>query len=443
MSYFSSFILLFFCIIYLTVISHAINNDFSVELIHRDSYKSPLYDPSQTKFQLILNAVHRSINRANYMNKEFSTTGNKFKSSLTADSDGEYLMNYSVGTPPFNVYGFFDTGSNLMWVQCKPCNICYNQTSPIFNPSKSSSYQNILCSSRTCKSVEATSCSYDRDACKYTVDYGRGTKTQGDLSVETLTLNFTSGSIVSFPKIVIGCGYTNTLSWEYNGQSSGVVGFGKGPTSFIKQLDSLIDGKFSYCLNDNELNLSSKLNFGDAAIVSGDNVLSSPMINMIGNYQKDYYYLNLKAFSVGNKRIKFRGFKNKGINASTDTILVDSGTPVTIFPHHFYHRLESAVKKVVKLKRFKDDSGSYSLCYNMTSHQPKFPILTAHFNGADVKLDSNGVFHQLYERVKCLGFRPNNDGLAILGSKALLNYLVGYDLKKNIISFKPTDCTKY
>ncbi|AES68109.1 eukaryotic aspartyl protease family protein, putative [Medicago truncatula] len=73
-------------------ISHALNNGFSVELIHRDSFKSLLYHPTETKFERI-----------------------------------------------FNVYGSIDTGSDLVWLQCKPCNICYKQTSPIFNPSKSSS----------------------------------------------------------------------------------------------------------------------------------------------------------------------------------------------------------------------------------------------------------------------------------------------------------------
>jgi hypothetical protein len=226
MSYFSFSTLVFLCLSCPIALSHALNNDLSVELIHRDSFKSPLHDPTKTKFQRVFNAMHRSINRANYLNQELSPTKNKFVSTLTYD-DGEYLMSYSVGTPPFKVYGLIDTGSNLVWLQCQPCNICYNQTSPIFNPSKSSSYKNISCSSRTCKYVEDTSCSYGGDACEYTYDYGNGLKTRGNLGVETITLDSTSGSSVSFPKIMIGCGHTNTL--PYNGQSSGVIGLASGP----------------------------------------------------------------------------------------------------------------------------------------------------------------------------------------------------------------------
>ncbi|XP_058777075.1 aspartic proteinase CDR1-like [Vicia villosa] len=444
MSPFSYFILILSCISCLAI-SHEINRGFTVELIHRDSYKSPLYNSNQNKFQRTLNAVQRSINRANYIYNEFSPTKSKLESSMPYD-DGEYLMGYSVGTPPFKVYGFLDTGSNLIWLQCKPCNRCYNQTSPIFNPLKSSSYQNIRCSSRTCKSMEVTYCSYDRDACQYTYDYGQGSKTQGDLSVETLTLDSASGSFVSFSKIVIGCGHNNSLGYNVQTPNLGIVGFGSGHMSLIKQLGSSIRGKFSYCLVDEDnskSNISSKINFGDAAIVNGDNVVSTPIIKMVGNRQKDTYYLHLEAVSVGNKRIKYRGFKREGTNASTHNIIIDSGTTVSVLPHHFYNRLESAVKKVVKLKRFQDDTDSYKLCYNTTSKQPNFPQITAHFKGADVKLDSKGTFDYLYEGVKCFAFRPRKDGLGLFGNHAQINYLVGYDLNKNIISFKHTDCSKY
>ncbi|XP_058777065.1 aspartic proteinase CDR1-like [Vicia villosa] len=438
----SCFILIFFCLFNLIISSHAINNGFSIELIHRDSYKSPLYNPTQTKFQRIINDARRSINRSNYINREFSITKNKLESSLIYEN-GAYLMSYYVGTPPFKVYGYLDSGSNLIWLQCKPCNVCFNQTSPIFNPSKSSSYQNIPCSSSRCKSTEAeTSCSNDRDVCEYTLGYGLTEKTQGDLILETITFESTSGSMVSFPKIVIGCGYNNTFN---GGKGSGVIGLGTGPLSLIKQLGSFTDERFSYCLvDDRNVNLSSKVNFGDAAKVSGNNVVSTPMVKLIGNHQEEYYYLNLKAVSVGSKRIKYRGFKNKGVNASTHNILIDSGTTLTFVPSHFYHKFESAIKKVVKLERFHDDSGEFNLCYNTTSKQPNFPVITAHFSGGDVKLDSMGSFMSLSKGIECLAIFPHRKhNFGIFGNKLQVNYLVGYDLKKNIVSFKPTDCSKY
>ncbi|CAI8611787.1 unnamed protein product [Vicia faba] len=394
MSHFSLFIFIFICLSCLVVISHAKNNGFSVELIHRDSFKSPLYNPTQTKFQRNFNVVRRSINRANYFYKELSSTKNKLESYMPFDY-GEYLMSYSVGTPPFQVYGILDTASNLNWLQCKPY-------------------------------------------------YGNGIDTHGDLSEETLTLDSAFGSFVSFPKIVIGCGHNNGEP-TYNGPNSGVIGFGSGDTSLIKQLGSSIGGKFSYCLIDehnSKSNRSSKLNFGDDAIVTGDNVVSTPIVKMIGNRQKDHYYLTMKAFSVGNKRIKYRGFKREGTNASTHNIIIDSGTNVCILPHRVYYKMESAMKKVVKLPRFQDDTDAFRLCYNTTSKQ-NFPPITAHFKGADVKLDSKGAFYSLYKGVECFAFIPYKNGLGLFGNMAQVNYLVGYDLNKNIVSFKSSDCTNY
>ncbi|GAU27814.1 hypothetical protein TSUD_113940 [Trifolium subterraneum] len=429
MSHRSFLTLILFCLACLIAFSHALNNGFSVELIHRDSFKSPLYHPTETKFQRIFNTVRRSINRDIHFNKKNSSFG----STLTFDNDGVYLMSYSIGTPPFKVNGLIDTATDMVWVQCKPCNICYNQTSPIFNPSKSSSYQKIPCSSRTCKSLENIPCSHDDDTCQYESRYGGGTASHGDLSMETLTMNFTSDSSESFPNFLIGCGHTNNMAYNKNGHISGIIGFGPGPMSLINQLGSSIGWKFSYCLNGVRSNLSSKLNFGDAAIVSIVRPAS-------GNLS---YYLNLKAFSVGNKRLKFKGFKREGLNISTQTIIIDSGTTVTIVPHRFYTKLESAVAKAVKLERVQDHTGSFNLCYNTTSKHSNFPVIIAHFSGADVKLDSKGTFVAIEEGVECLTFRPSPRGGALFGNLAQQNFLVGYDLKNNIVSFKPTDCSTY
>lgn len=89
MSHFLSFILILFYISCLILISNATKSGFSVELIHRDSYKSPFYNPTQTKSQRIFDEVRRSINRANYMNREISSTEKKFESSFSNDFTGE------------------------------------------------------------------------------------------------------------------------------------------------------------------------------------------------------------------------------------------------------------------------------------------------------------------------------------------------------------------
>ncbi|WJX30988.1 hypothetical protein P8452_19471 [Trifolium repens] len=387
MSRFSILVFVFFYLFCFIHLSYSLNNGFSVELIHRDSLKSPIYCPSETKFQRVYNAVHRSINRGNHFAKQFSLNTNKPVSTLTPDS-------------------------------CKGLWIYAN------------SYKNIQCSSTTCTHAEDIhiSCSKVGDVCEYSIAYDDdgATTSQGNLSTETLTLDSTSGSNVSFHNIVIGCGHNNRLF--YSGPNSGIIGMGNGPMSLIRQLGSSIGNKFSYCLipfySDNgHSNYSNKLNFGDAAIVSGEGVVSTPIVQQDGP-GKGYYYVTLEAISVGNKRIEYEGYKVEGTNASTRSIIIDSGTPITLLPEEFYNRL----------------------CYksNTTTLEQSniFPIITAHFSGADVKLNYNSTFVPFEEGTMCFSFLPRQSRV-IFGSFSQHNLLVGYDLQKNIMSFKPTDCTKY
>ncbi|RHN57026.1 putative nepenthesin [Medicago truncatula] len=422
-----------FSLCFIASFSHALSNGFSVELIHRDSPKSPYYKPTENKYQHFVDAARRSINRANHFFKDSDTSTPE---STVIPDRGGYLMTYSVGTPPTKIYGIADTGSDIVWLQCEPCEQCYNQTTPIFNPSKSSSYKNIPCSSKLCHSVRDTSCS-DQNSCQYKISYGDSSHSQGDLSVDTLSLESTSGSPVSFPKIVIGCGTDN--AGTFGGASSGIVGLGGGPVSLITQLGSSIGGKFSYCLVpllNKESNASSILSFGDAAVVSGDGVVSTPLI------KKDpvFYFLTLQAFSVGNKRVEFGGSSEGGDDEGN--IIIDSGTTLTLIPSDVYTNLESAVVDLVKLDRVDDPNQQFSLCYSLKSNEYDFPIITVHFKGADVELHSISTFVPITDGIVCFAFQPSPQLGSIFGNLAQQNLLVGYDLQQKTVSFKPTDCTK-
>ncbi|KAL5150735.1 Aspartic proteinase CDR1 [Glycine soja] len=422
--------------------SKVLNSGFSVEMIHRDSSRSPLYRHTETPFQRVANAMRRSINRANHFNKKSFVASTNTAESTVKASQGEYLMSYSVGTPPFEILGVVDTGSGITWMQCQRCEDCYEQTTPIFDPSKSKTYKTLPCSSNMCQSVISTpSCSSDKIGCKYTIKYGDGSHSQGDLSVETLTLGSTNGSSVQFPNTVIGCGHNNKGTFQ--GEGSGVVGLGGGPVSLISQLSSSIGGKFSYCLAPmfSQSNSSSKLNFGDAAVVSGLGAVSTPLVSKTGS--EVFYYLTLEAFSVGDKRIEFvGGSSSSGSSNGEGNIIIDSGTTLTLLPQEDYSNLESAVADAIQANRVSDPSNFLSLCYQTTpSGQLDVPVITAHFKGADVELNPISTFVQVAEGVVCFAFH-SSEVVSIFGNLAQLNLLVGYDLMEQTVSFKPTDCTQ-
>ncbi|CAN1245119.1 Aspartic proteinase CDR1 [Linum grandiflorum] len=406
---------------------------FSVDLIHRDSSDSPFYDAKETPSQRIENALKRSIARTNHSSSHKSVSDPK--AGIIANN-GEYLMNISLGTPPFSIVAIADTGSDIIWTQCKPCVGCYKQDAPLFDPKSSSTYKTVSCSSNACNSLqsEGSYCSSNGNVCQYQVSYGDQSHTKGDVAAETLTMGSTNGRAVALPKTVIGCGHDNAGTFSPKG--SGIVGLGGGPASLVTQLGSSIGGKFSYCLVPyTAAKLTSTMHFGKNAVVSGNNVVSTPLIS--SPLMSTFYFLQLEAVSVGSTKIPFQGSSI----GSSGNIIIDSGTTLTLVPTDFLSQLSGAVEsQVTGGTKTSDPQGLLSLCYVVNSGL-KVPPITAHFQGADVVLESYNTFIDMSDTVTCLAFY-GNDELSIYGNIAQQNFLIGYDLQKQSLSFKPTDCTK-
>nr|POE91558.1 aspartic proteinase cdr1 [Quercus suber] len=351
----------------------ALNEGFSVDLIHRDSPKSPFHNPSETHSQRVAKALRRSINRVNSFKPISSFSPNSLQTDIFSDSgSGEYLMKYFVGRPPV--------------------------------PQPTKEFPAV--------------------------------PRNGDLAADTLTLNSTSSRPVPLPKTIIGCGLNNSLTSGVTG--SGIVGLGGGPASLVSQLHSSIGGKFSYCLVPfiySQDKTSSKLNFGSHAVVSGFGTVSTPLV--LHKRPHTYYYLTLEAMSVGNKRLELSS--SSAFGGSKGNIIIDSGSTVTYFPAEFYSKFESAVAEEINFQRIDDPSHSLSLSYN-NSDDIHVPGITAHFSGADVKLNPTTTFWPITDELVCLAFQAGQQ--SIFGNLAQSNVLVGYDRVEKTVSFKPMDCTK-
>ncbi|CAI0422737.1 unnamed protein product [Linum tenue] len=395
----------------LTLVNAEAAGGFTVDLVHRDSSSSPFYDPLETPAQRIRNSLKRSFSRAQRFSAAMAATRRRGGAdSPLAASDGEYLMNISLGTPPFPIVAIADTGSDLIWTQCKPCTNCYKQNAAVFSPNSSSTYKTVPCQSSACDSLQievGSYCSSNDGVCQYEASYGDQSHTKGDIAVETLTLGSTVGPRrhVAFPKMVIGCGHDNAGTFSPKG--SGIVGLGGGSVSLVTQLGPHIGGKFSYCLvpSSAAAEATSTLSFGQSAVVSG----------------------NVHGSTVG--------------ETSSGNIIVDSGTTLTLVPTDFFTQLSSAVEsQVTGSNKTTDPQGNLSLCYE-SGPKLKVPSITAHFKGADVALTMENVFIKVSDTVACLAFYGNDD-VSIYGNVAQQNFRVGYDLQKHTLSFKPTDCTQ-
>ncbi|CAN7052295.1 unnamed protein product [Brassica oleracea var. botrytis] len=370
-----------------------------------------------------MDLIHR---RSNSSSTGRSNTYDQLRSSPYADiiydttSGGEYLMKLQIGTPPVEFEALIDTGSSVIWTQCLPCLNCYDQRNPIFDPSKSSTYQDLRCNNKADHS------------CVYDLVYGDQSYSIGSFATETVTIKSTSGQSYVMPETIIGCSHNSSML----GRSfSGMVGLNLGRSSLVSQMGKHMQGAISYCFSPEG---TSKIHFGSNAIVSGEGTVSTTMFMKKENHV--FYYLNLDAVSVEETRIETLGTPFHAVDGN---IIIDSGTTFTYLPASYYSLVREAVEKVVTAERvtYQDDD---SLCYK-TDTMDIFPVITMHFSGgADLVLGKNNTYMDYGEGAICLiiicGPAAPNFGEAIFGNIAQNNFLVGYDLSSRLVSFKPTDC---
>ncbi|XP_028793680.1 aspartic proteinase CDR1-like [Neltuma alba] len=418
------------------------NVGITVDLIPRNSPLSPFYNASVTHFDRLHDAFERSLKRVNNFKRvlENRARSSKFQTQIIpSEGEGEFLMNISIGTPPFQVLGIVDTGSDLTWTQCLPCRECFKQKLPFFNPKHSSSYQTVSCESSACNHLYLSTCSGDRKTCEFGYSYGDGSETSGVLSSDTFTMGIKNP--VSLRNISFGCAHDTT--GKFDESMSGLVGLGGGKISFISQIGESVGRRFSYCNPRVEASSTSSkvvsgiMSFGKDAVVSGSGVVTTPIIS---KELDTFYYLTLKGISVGNKRVSYKGSKVTE-NENEGNIIIDSGTTLTFLPAGFFDDLVKALEEAIDGEKVDDPGNVLRLCYKSTVDNLNIPILTAHFEGGDVELQPFNTFVQVADGVVCLSMLEGDT--PVYGNLAQRNFLIGYDLEASKVSLVSRDCSKH
>ncbi|KAL0346441.1 UNVERIFIED_CONTAM: Aspartic proteinase CDR1 [Sesamum calycinum] len=301
----------------------------------------------------VTNALRRSFNRVNVLTQDYA----RLPSTDVFSDKGEYLMKFSIGTPPVETLAIADTGSDLTWIRCnRPSSLCLHQKAPLFEPTHSSTYKPISCTSSPCNSLLGSAfCDGFKGICRYTAEYGDGSFSNGDLATETMKLG-----TVTIPNVTIGCGYHDKSS--FGASASGSLPFYAFTTEWYR---ATWRGKHHHRLRDN----------------------------------------------------------------------------IDISPRELYNKVIAEVKSQMKLREIDDPQGLLSLCYLSIENAAQVPEITVHFKGADLKLKYVNVFVKTSKSALCLAFAPASS-VAIYGNLAQMDFLVGYDLEKRTVSFKPTDCSK-
>ncbi|XP_022932203.1 aspartic proteinase CDR1-like [Cucurbita moschata] len=340
----------------------------------------------------------------------------------------EFIVKIAVGTPSTEVHAILDTGSDLFWAQCRPCVKCYQQTNPIYDPSKSSTFRTLSCKSPQCHLRGSGAACSGTDTCKYDYGYESGS-TQGELATEKMAVTSRSGATTSFPEVVFGCGHNN--SGTFNANEMGLIGFGRGAISFVSQIGPSVGGrKFSLCLMpyNTDPRISSSLSIGSGSEVQGPGVITAQLVRVS---HQTYYSLTLTGISVGKTLVPY---SMSGPLAKGNTIL-DTGTPQTLLPKELYGRLAAEVRRHIPSKPIDD-----TLCYKDNLGDL---VMTLHFDGdVDLRLSTVQTFNKMPDGSFCFTAMGVDDNDALIGNSMMANFLVGYDIDNMTVSFKSTDCTK-
>ncbi|KAI8031467.1 Aspartic proteinase nepenthesin-1 [Camellia lanceoleosa] len=403
---------------------------FRVDLKHVDS------GGNRTKFERLQRAMKRGNFRLQRLNEMVAKTDSEV-SSPVYHGKGEFLMNLSIGTPPEPYSAIMDTGSDIIWTQCKPCQQCFDVPTPVFDPTKSSSFSQLPCSSSLCSALQFTYCG--TDGCEYLYRYGfnsLSSSIQGAMATET----FTFGK-VSVPNIEFGCGKNHTGSAF--SIVAGLVGLSRGPLSLVSQLGA---PKFSYCLTSiYDSSETSTLLIGSLAIVNStggkNSIITTPLIP---NPSKPYfYYFSLQGITVGDTALPITFPLNQD---GSGGIIIDSGTTITYLEQSTFDLVKKEFISQTRLSVDKSGSTGLDLCFTLPSNASVVdvtPKLVFHFDGADMELPFENYMIQLSDMgLMCLAMNGSSFGMSVFGNVQQQNMMVIHDLAKETLSLIPTQCNQ-
>nr|CAD1841114.1 unnamed protein product [Ananas comosus var. bracteatus] len=354
---------------------------------------------------------------------------------------GEYLIDLSIGTPPVTYTGIADTGSDLVWLMCQPCDLCSDFLTPTYNSSESSTFVVPPCDSPLCENlfVENSQGSCYLGNCHYDFGYGdiytqTYTSATGVLATETFT--FQSADPVAVPNIGFGCGNASTM---YFFNSSGIVGLGRGNLSLISQLGVR---KFSYCLTSFvDTTSASPLFLGSPASLNSSATLSTPFVSN-PNPNNTYYYLSLKGISLGSTLVSIPSTAFALKPDGSGGLIIDSGTTLTLLVDETYQPVTQAIESVANLPIDDGSDIGYDLCYTLEagSSPPQMPTMTFHFDGADMDLPTENYMRPIPDLdLWCLTMASSSD-VSVFGNFMQQNMHILYDLDNEVLSFLPAQC---
>ncbi|KAF0904269.1 hypothetical protein E2562_033033 [Oryza meyeriana var. granulata] len=417
------------------------SNRASVPLVHRHGPCAPSTANGRPS---LAERLRRDRARANYIVTKASgrraataqldagSGGTSIPTFLGDSVDSlEYVVTLGIGTPAVQQTVLIDTGSDLSWVQCKPCDAgeCYTQKDPLFDPSSSSSYASIPCDSDACRKLAADSYGHGctsisgASLCEYGIEYGNRATTTGVYSTETLTLK--PGVVVT--NFGFGCGDHQHGPYD---KFDGLLGLGGAPESLVSQTSNQFGGAFSYCLPPAN-GSAGFLTLGAPSSNAGFSFTPMRRLSEVPTF----YVVTLTGISVGGKLLAIPPSVFSG------GMVIDSGTVITGLPTTAYAALRSAFRSAMSEYRLLPPSGGVlDTCYDFTGHSNvTVPRVALTFSGSttiDLAVTSGVLVDG------CLAFAGAgaDNTFGIIGNVNQRTFEVLYDSGQGTVGFRAGAC---
>ncbi|CAO2163776.1 unnamed protein product [Urochloa humidicola] len=411
----------------------------------RDAYLRRLLAADEAR----ANAFQLQKNRAAASTQSGSGGGSSAEVPLTSGIRFQTLnyvttIGLGSGAAAANLTVIVDTGSDLTWVQCKPCSTCYAQRDPLFDPADSATYAAVHCNASACatslKAATGTpgSCASTSagDKCYYALGYRDGSFSRGVLATDTLAL----GGETKLDGFVFGCGLSNRGLF---GGAAGLMGLGRTELSLVSQTAPRYGGAFSYCLPATAAGDSSgSLSLGGNTS-SYRNKTAIAYTRMIADpAQPPFYFLNITGAAVGGKPVTASGL-------GAGNVLIDSGTVITRLAPSVYTAVRAEFARQFGGYGYRAAPGFSILdaCYDLSGHEEvNVPVLMLTMEGgAEVEVDAAGMLFVVRKDGSqvCLAMAglPYENQTPIIGNYQQKNKRVVYDTVGARIGFADEDCS--
>lgn len=358
----------------------------------------------------------------------------------------------TVGSPPQNISMVIDTGSELSWLHCSKT----PSQQPQFDPTRSTSYSPVPCSSPTCtnrtRDFPIPASCYSNNLCHVTLSYADASSAEGNLATETFLFGESE-----VPGTIFGCmDVSFTSNPKEDSKTTGLMGMNRGSLSFISQVGF---PKFSYCISDSVVSGVLLLGDGNFSWLSPLNY--TPLIQIstpLPYFDRVAYTVQLEGIKVSDQLLPLPKSVFVPDHTGAGQTMVDSGCQFTFLLGPVYTALKNEfLKQTNGILTVLDDpnfvfQGGMDLCYRVPLVRPALPTLptvTLMFRGAEMSVSGDRLLYRVPgeirggDSVHCFTF-GNSDLLGVeayvIGNHHQQNVWMEFDLENSRIGLANVRC---